>query len=158
MNFHKVYKVNYCRYCKFWQTWKLLSFYRTKDIFWPDFADIKHGYTQEFYWSYSSFISQYPRTGKFHCLLQFKVPNTTDNIVQLISIRKVSLKSYSHVTTISEVLQDCVQTGITEFLYPTGMKNRNIHRNLDKHLCPHTKNNNWWEENWYFKFQIYYIK
>ena len=26
--------------------------------FWPDFADIKHGYTQAFYQSYSSIISQ----------------------------------------------------------------------------------------------------
>ena len=37
----------------------------TKDRFWPDFANIKHDYTQEFYRSYSSFISQCPRTGKF---------------------------------------------------------------------------------------------
>ena len=28
---------------------KLLDFYPTEDRFWPDFADIKHGYTQEFY-------------------------------------------------------------------------------------------------------------
>ena len=41
---------------------KLLG--RTEDRFWPDFADIKHDYTQEFYQSYSSFISQCPRTGK----------------------------------------------------------------------------------------------
>ena len=44
---------------------KLLGFHRTEDRFWPDFADIKHDNTQEFYWSYSSFISQCPRTGKF---------------------------------------------------------------------------------------------
>ena len=31
----------------------------------PDFANIKHDYTQEFYRSYSSFISLCPRTGKF---------------------------------------------------------------------------------------------
>ena len=46
-------------------TRKLLGFYRTNDRFWPDFANIKHDYTQEFYRSYSSFISQCPRTGKF---------------------------------------------------------------------------------------------
>ena len=40
---------------------KLLGFYWTEDRFWPDFANIKH-YTQEFYRSYSSFISQCPRT------------------------------------------------------------------------------------------------
>ena len=39
---------------------KLLGFCQTEDRFLPDFADIKHGYTQNFYWSYSSFI-----TGKF---------------------------------------------------------------------------------------------
>ena len=44
---------------------KLLGFQRTEDRFWPDFADIKHDYIQEFYRSYSSFISQYPRTSKF---------------------------------------------------------------------------------------------
>ena len=44
---------------------KLLGFYRTKDRFWPDFADTKHDYRQAFYQSYSSFISQCPRTGKF---------------------------------------------------------------------------------------------
>ena len=44
---------------------KLLGFHRTEDRFWPEFADIKHDYTQELYWSYSSFISQCPRTGKF---------------------------------------------------------------------------------------------
>ena len=37
--------------------WKLLGFHRTEDRFWPDFADIKHDYTQEFYRSCSSFIS-----------------------------------------------------------------------------------------------------
>ena len=47
---------------------KLLGFYRTKDRFWSDFANIKHDYTQEFYQSYSAFISQCPRTGKFHCV------------------------------------------------------------------------------------------
>ena len=45
--------------------WKLLGFHRTEDRFWADFADIKHDYTQEFHRSYSSFISQCPRTGKF---------------------------------------------------------------------------------------------
>ena len=44
---------------------KLLGFHQTEDRFWPDFADIKHDYTQECYRSYSSFISQGPRTGKF---------------------------------------------------------------------------------------------
>ena len=29
----------------------LLGFYRTKEGFWPDFADFKHDYTQEFYCS-----------------------------------------------------------------------------------------------------------
>ena len=58
---------------------KLLGFYRTEDRFWPDFADIKHDYTQEFYRSYSSFISQCPRTGKFRgvcahmCTFLFKM-------------------------------------------------------------------------------------
>ena len=33
---------------------KLLGFHWTTDRFWPDFADIKHDYTQEFYQSYSS--------------------------------------------------------------------------------------------------------
>ena len=47
---------------------KLLSFYRTEDRFWPDFANIKHDYTEEFYRSYSSFISQCPRTGKFRAV------------------------------------------------------------------------------------------
>ena len=42
---------------------RLLGFYRTKGGFWPDFADIKHDYTQEFYRSYSSFISKCLRTG-----------------------------------------------------------------------------------------------
>ena len=42
-----------------------LGFYRTKDRFGPGLADIKHDYTQQFYQSYSSFISQCPRTGKF---------------------------------------------------------------------------------------------
>ena len=46
---------------------KVLAFYRTEDGFWPDFADIKHDYTQEFYWSYSSFITQCPRTGLATC-------------------------------------------------------------------------------------------
>ena len=41
---------------------KLLGFYWTEEGFWPDFADIKHDYTQEFYLSYSSFISKCPRT------------------------------------------------------------------------------------------------
>ena len=51
---------------------KLLGFYRTEDRFWPDFANIKHDYTPEFYRSYSSFISQCRRTGKFRgfCALQ----------------------------------------------------------------------------------------
>ena len=44
---------------------KLLGFHWTEDRFWPDFADIKHDYTQEFYRSYTSFISQCPRTSKF---------------------------------------------------------------------------------------------
>ena len=44
---------------------KLFGFHRTEDRFWPDFADIKHDYTQEFYRSYLSFTSQCPRTGKF---------------------------------------------------------------------------------------------
>ena len=44
---------------------KPLGFYRTEDRFWPDFAIIKHDYTQELYRSYSCFISQCPRTGKF---------------------------------------------------------------------------------------------
>ena len=42
---------------------KILSFYRTEEGFWPDFADIKHDYAQEFYQSYSSSISKCPRTG-----------------------------------------------------------------------------------------------
>ena len=42
--------------------WKLLGFHWTKDRFWPDFTDIKHDYIQEFYRSYSSFISQCLRT------------------------------------------------------------------------------------------------
>ena len=42
---------------------KLLGFYRTEKEFWPDFAHLKHDYTQEFYRSYSSFISKCPRTG-----------------------------------------------------------------------------------------------
>ena len=38
--------------CSAWQTpRKLFVFYRTEDRFWPDFADIKHGHIQEFYWS-----------------------------------------------------------------------------------------------------------
>ena len=37
----------------------------TEDRFGPDFADIKRDYTQEFYQSYWSFISQCLRTGKF---------------------------------------------------------------------------------------------
>ena len=41
---------------------KLLSFHQTEDRFWPDFTDIKHEYTQEFYRPYTSFISQCPRT------------------------------------------------------------------------------------------------
>ena len=49
----------------------LLGFHRTEDRFWPDFADIKHDYTQQFYRSYSSFISQCPRTGKFHGVWQY---------------------------------------------------------------------------------------
>ena len=32
---------------------KLSGYYRTKEGFRPDFADFKHDYTQEFYWSYS---------------------------------------------------------------------------------------------------------
>ena len=44
---------------------KLSGFHRTEDRFWRDFADMKQEYTQEFYRSYSSFISQCPRTGKF---------------------------------------------------------------------------------------------
>ena len=36
----------------------LLCFYWTEEGFWPDFADIKHDYTQEFYRSCPSFISQ----------------------------------------------------------------------------------------------------
>ena len=42
---------------------KLRGFYRTEEWFCPDFADIKHDYTQEFYRSYSSFISKCLRTG-----------------------------------------------------------------------------------------------
>ena len=38
--------------------WKLSGFYQNKVGFWPDFADIKHDYTQEFYQSYSSVISK----------------------------------------------------------------------------------------------------
>ena len=38
-------------------TAKTLGFYWTEDRFWPDFDDIKHDYTQEFYRSYSSFIN-----------------------------------------------------------------------------------------------------
>ena len=46
------------------------TFYFTHwDRFWSDFADIKHDYTQEFYRSYSYFISQCPRTGKFRGVL-----------------------------------------------------------------------------------------
>ena len=41
---------------------KLFSFYRIEEGFQPDF---KHEYTQEFYLSYSFFISKCPRTGKF---------------------------------------------------------------------------------------------
>ena len=44
---------------------KLLGFYWTECRFGPDFADIKHCYTQKFYRSYSSFISQCPRSSKF---------------------------------------------------------------------------------------------
>ena len=44
---------------------KLLGFHQTENRFGPDLADIKHDYTQEFYQSYSFFISQCPRTGKF---------------------------------------------------------------------------------------------
>ena len=47
---------------------KLFGFHRTEDRFWLDFADIKHDYTQEFYRSYSSFISQCPKTGKLSCV------------------------------------------------------------------------------------------
>ena len=51
--------------------WSLLSGCRHREKLWAftgprtDFADIKHGYTHEFYWSDSSFLSQCPRTGKF---------------------------------------------------------------------------------------------
>ena len=38
--------------------WKLSGFYQNKVGFWPDFADIKHDYTQEFYQSYSSVNSK----------------------------------------------------------------------------------------------------
>ena len=37
---------------------KLSGFHQTKERFWPDFADIKHYYTQVFYRSFSFFISQ----------------------------------------------------------------------------------------------------
>ena len=81
---------------------KLLGFYRTKDRFWPDFANIKHDYTQEFYRSYSSFISQCPRTGKFrgvctsnldHCFLvkfeskykHFNQKNAFENVICIMA-------------------------------------------------------------------------
>ena len=41
---------------------KLSGFYWIEDRFWPNFADTEHGYTQEFYWSYWSFISNRPST------------------------------------------------------------------------------------------------
>ena len=52
--------------------WKLLGFHWTEDRLWPDFADIKHDYTQEFYRSYSYFISQCPRTSKFRCVCLYQ--------------------------------------------------------------------------------------
>ena len=45
--------------------WKLSGFYQTEDGFWPDFVDLKYDYTQEFYKSYSFYISKCLRTGKF---------------------------------------------------------------------------------------------
>ena len=74
---------------------KLFGFYRTEDKFWPDFADIKHDYTQEFYRSYSSFISQCPRTGKFRvvCIyichnsqFLYAYLNTTQNKVHITDV------------------------------------------------------------------------
>ena len=52
---------------------KLWGFHQTQDRFWPYFTDIKHDYTQEFYRSYSSFISQCPRTGKFRSVCQIQL-------------------------------------------------------------------------------------
>ena len=46
--------------------WKLFDSYRTEEGVWPDF---KHDYIQEFYESYSFFISKCPWTGKFHSVI-----------------------------------------------------------------------------------------
>ena len=61
---------------------KLLGFHQTEDRFGPDFADIKHDYTQEFYRSYSSFISQCPRTGKFCGVCLGDVSNEDLSIIE----------------------------------------------------------------------------
>ena len=62
---------------------KLLGFHWTEDWLWPDFADIKYDYAHEFYRSYSSFISQCPRTRKFCGVRIYKLIHeylNTDNV------------------------------------------------------------------------------
>ena len=66
--------------CSFQTPRKLWGFHRTEDRFWPDFAHTKHDYTQEFYQSYLSFISQCPRTGKFCGVCHFLLMQICDGI------------------------------------------------------------------------------
>ena len=73
---------------------KLLGFYWIKCRFWPDFAYIKHCYTQKFYCSYSSFISQCLRTGKFHgvCCLKHSLFDNWKGICMLHDTFKLRCK------------------------------------------------------------------
>ena len=66
---------------------KLLGFYRTEEGFWPDFTDFKHDYTQEFYRSYSFFISKCRRTGKFRsvcCVIHLCLLMPSDSLTTIL--------------------------------------------------------------------------
>ena len=73
---------------------KLLGFYWIECRFWPDIAYIKHCYTQKFYCSYSSFISQCLRTGKFHgvCCLKHSLFDNWKGICMLHDTFKLHCK------------------------------------------------------------------
>ena len=75
---------------------------------WPDFADIKHDNTQEFYRSYSFFISQCPRTSEFCSVWQQCADEYLDERMYTFGVFVFDSGYSDHV---------CLNEKLTKYLY-----------------------------------------
>ena len=92
-------------------TAKTFGFYRAEEGFQPDFANFKHDYTQEFYWSCSFFISKCLKTGTY----------PDHSVSPSHPIQYPTAGERTHITPIGLVMAGCWQ--INSILANIGRRN-----------------------------------